>query len=68
MTRLLALLLLLCVPLASLADDRAKLIGNWKLTSWVIELQETGERRPALGGKTSGVDRDRAGALLQARR
>jgi Lipocalin-like domain len=54
MTRSLALLLLFHVPLFGLADDRAKLIGNWKLTSWVVELQETGERRPALGGKTSG--------------
>ena len=54
MSRLLLFLVLLHVPFATLADDRAKLIGNWRLVSWVTELQETGERRPGLGGKTSG--------------
>jgi Lipocalin-like domain len=55
MTRFLALLLLLHAPLFSLADDdRTKLVGNWKLVSWDIEIQATGERRPGMGGKTSG--------------
>ena len=54
MTRFLVLLLLLQAPLFSLADDRAKLVGNWKLVSWDIEIQATGERRPGMGGKTAG--------------
>ena len=54
MTRFLVLLLFLQIPFSGLADDRAKLIGTWKLVSWVNEFQETAERRPGLGGKTSG--------------
>ena len=55
MTRLLVLVLLLIhIPLLSLADDRAKLVGNWKLVSWDVEVQATGEKQPAMGGKTSG--------------
>ena len=31
------------------ADDRAKLVGNWKLTAWVQEFQDGSEPRPEYG-------------------
>ena len=31
------------------ADDRAKLVGNWRLASWVQEFQDGGEPRPEYG-------------------
>jgi hypothetical protein len=36
-----------------LADDRAKLLGNWRLVSWVQEFQD-GERRPEYGKSPIG--------------
>ena len=36
------------------ADDRAKIIGTWKLTSYEAELQATGERTAALGKNPTG--------------
>src|SRR5262245_50753517 len=54
MGKFLALLLFLFATHPAVADDRAKLVGNWKLVSWDIEIQATGERRLGMGGKTSG--------------
>jgi hypothetical protein len=53
MTRFLALFLCLFAAQPTVADDRAKLIGIWKLTAFDAEFQQSGERRPALGGKRS---------------
>jgi hypothetical protein len=53
MTRFLALFVCLFAAHAALADDRTKLTGIWKLTAFDIEFQQSGERRPALGGKRS---------------
>jgi len=36
------------------ADDRAKLIGIWKLVSWESEIQATGERVPVMGKNPTG--------------
>jgi hypothetical protein len=35
-------------------DDRAKFLGIWKLFSYEMEFQATGERRPALGKNPTG--------------
>ena len=42
---------LLCLLAAQpcIADDRAKLIGNWKLVSWVQEFQDGGPPSPEYG-------------------
>ena len=43
------LVALFCIVLAvgpAVADDRANLIGTWKLAGGEIEFQDTGERRP----------------------
>jgi hypothetical protein len=47
-----ALIPLICGFLATqtvLADDRAKLVGSWKLVSWVQEFQDGGEPRHEYG-------------------
>ena len=38
----------------ALADERAKLIGIWKLVSWELEFQDTGERRAVYGAHPTG--------------
>src|SRR5262249_6365324 len=46
------LLTFICFFLAvesAFADDRAKLVGNWRLVSWVQEFQDGGEPRPEYG-------------------
>lgn len=42
------------VVFLALADDRAKLIGIWKLVSFDAELQDTGELNPILGNNPKG--------------
>jgi hypothetical protein len=37
-----------------LADDREKLVGTWKLVSWELEFQDTGERRAVYGVQPVG--------------
>jgi len=44
----------LSVVSLALADDRAKLIGIWKLVSFDAELQDTGELNPILGNNPKG--------------
>ena len=39
---------------AVIADDRAKLFGNWKLISWVQEFQDGSESRPVYGKNPIG--------------
>jgi hypothetical protein len=36
------------------ADDRAKLLGIWRLVALDVEFQDTGERRPTFGPKPNG--------------
>jgi hypothetical protein len=52
--RLIALTCCLLAVQAVVADDRAKLMGNWKLTSWVQEFQDGGEQRPEYGKRPLG--------------
>jgi Lipocalin-like domain len=47
--RLIALMCCLLAVQAVVADDRAKLLGNWKLVAWVQEFQDGGEQRPEYG-------------------
>jgi hypothetical protein len=36
------------------ADDRAKVLGIWKLVSFEIEIQATGQKEPVMGQKPMG--------------
>jgi hypothetical protein len=36
------------------ADDRSKMLGVWRLLSYDLEFQDTGERRPFFGKKPVG--------------
>jgi hypothetical protein len=38
----------------SYADDRAQLVGVWKLVSWEWEVQATGARLPSMGKNPTG--------------
>ena len=38
----------------SFADDRDKVVGTWKLVSYEIEVQATGQKRPVMGEKPTG--------------
>jgi hypothetical protein len=38
----------------ALADDRAKIVGIWKIVSWESEFQATGEREPTMGKNPTG--------------
>ena len=49
-----AMTLLLGFVLPSLADDREQLIGVWKLLTFEVEFQDTGERKTPLGAHPSG--------------
>ncbi|MCC6210517.1 MAG: lipocalin-like domain-containing protein [Burkholderiales bacterium] len=54
-TRIAAILgiLLIAMPTAN-ADDREKLVGVWKMISWEIEFQDTGERKTPFGKDVNG--------------
>jgi lipocalin-like protein len=39
---------------ATVADDRAKVQGIWKLVAYDLEFQDTGERRPVFGKSPKG--------------
>jgi hypothetical protein len=51
---LVALILLVFVAQPSLADDRDKLLGIWKLVSWEKETIATGQRNLFLGKSPTG--------------
>ena len=36
------------------ADDNSKLVGLWKLVSFDVEIQATGQKEPAMGKKPTG--------------
>ena len=38
----------------SFADDRAQIVGVWKLVSWEWEVQATGARLPSMGKNPTG--------------
>ena len=45
---------LMVLSSSSLADDKEKIVGTWKLVSVVYEDQETKERTPVLGERPRG--------------
>jgi hypothetical protein len=49
-----ALVLLVFAVQPAFADDRAKILGTWKLIAYEAEIQSTGERTPALGKNPTG--------------
>ncbi len=51
---LLVLVLFVVTASPSFADDSAKTRGIWKLVSYEMEFQASGERRPALGKNPTG--------------
>jgi len=51
---LVILVLFLIAVRPSFADDRAKILGIWKLISFETEFQATGERIPTLGKNPTG--------------
>jgi len=53
-TWLAALVWFMILVQAGFADDRTKLFGTWKVVSMVMEVQETGERRPFYGKNPTG--------------
>jgi hypothetical protein len=51
---LVALVLFLIAVQPSFADDRAKIVGIWRLLSYEVESQSTGGREPVLGKNPTG--------------
>jgi hypothetical protein len=49
-----ALALFLITVQPSFADDRGKILGTWRLVSYEVESQSTGEKEPALGKSPTG--------------
>ena len=37
-----------------MGEDRTGIVGSWKIVSFDIEFQDTGERRPYFGGPANG--------------
>ena len=53
--RTLAALLMMSVVVSRInAEDRATIVGSWKVISYDIEFQNSGERRPSLGAQPHG--------------
>ena len=51
---LVVLFLFLVAAQPGFADDRAKLTGNWRLVSYEVEFQSTGEHEPVFGKNPTG--------------
>ena len=51
---LVVLVLFLIVVQPSFADDRAKILGTWRIVSYEWETQATGEREPVMGKNPTG--------------
>jgi hypothetical protein len=51
---LVVLVFLLVAAQLSLADDRAKIVGTWKLVSFEAEIQATGQKQPVMGQNPTG--------------
>ncbi len=55
MCRLPGFVLMLClVAQPGFADDRAKVVGLWKLVAYEVEVQATGEKAPVMGLHPTG--------------
>jgi hypothetical protein len=55
MSRLTGLVFVACIiSQASFADDRDKVVGTWKLISYEVEVQATGQKSPVMGEKPTG--------------
>jgi len=51
---LVAMVLFIIAAQPSFADDSAKILGIWRLVSYEVEFQATGEREPVLGKNPTG--------------
>jgi hypothetical protein len=51
---LVVLVLFFIAAQPSFADDRAKLLGIWRIVTWESEFQATGEREPVMGKIPTG--------------
>src|SRR6266487_3686724 len=55
MFRLLGFMFILYfVAQPSFADDRSKVVGLWKLASYEVEIQATGQKAPVMGQNPTG--------------
>lgn len=55
MLRLLGFIFAICVVAQpSFADDRSKVLGIWKLVSYEVETQATGQKGPVMGEHPTG--------------
>lgn len=55
MLRLLGLIVAICLAAQpSVADDGSKLLGIWKLVSYEVEIQATGQKAPVMGEHPTG--------------
>lgn len=55
MSRLIGFVFLAClIAQASFAGDSDKAVGTWKLVSYEIEVQATGQKLPVMGGTPTG--------------
>lgn len=56
MSKLAVFVLLACLiaPQASLAGDGDQVVGTWKLVSYQVEVQATGEKGPVMGDRPTG--------------
>ncbi|MDR3467395.1 MAG: lipocalin-like domain-containing protein [Xanthobacteraceae bacterium] len=46
---------LACIPTqSSFGDDDSRIVGTWKLLSYVVEVQATGEQLPVMGDRPTG--------------
>ena len=55
MSRLIGFVFVACIiAKASFAGDGDKIVGTWKLVSYEIEIQATGQRSPVMGEKPPG--------------
>lgn len=52
---LVSIYFMLFCALPGLADEREKLVGVWKLQTYVVEFQDTGERTAPFGAHPNGI-------------
>jgi hypothetical protein len=52
--RLGALLVVSLLVQPSVADERSKVVGLWKLLSYEVEVQATGQKEPVMGQHPTG--------------
>src|SRR5665647_214277 len=55
MSRFIGFVFVACIiAQASFAGDRDKIVGIWKLVSYEVEVQATGQKSPVMGEKPTG--------------